>query len=58
MTRSAGLIQSNTQVYRIYSRRLSNPADPDIFITAARKLTSFLSDQRAYYTEAQQPVRP
>ena len=58
MTRSADLIQSNSQVYRIYSRRLSNPADPDIFVTAARKLTIFLSDKRAYYAEAQQPVRP
>jgi hypothetical protein len=58
MTRSASLIQSNSQVYRIYSRRLSNPADPQIFITAARKLTTFLSDERAYYDEAQQPVRP
>jgi len=58
MTRSADLIQSNSQVYRIYSRRLSNPADPDIFVTAARKLTTFLADSRAYYPEAQQPVRP
>ncbi|KAI0277278.1 hypothetical protein BGY98DRAFT_980571 [Russula aff. rugulosa BPL654] len=56
MTRSASLIQSNSQVYRIYSRRLSNPADPQIFITAARKLTTFLSDERAYYDEAQQPI--
>ena len=52
------LIQSNAQVYRIYSRRLANPANTDIFITAARKLTVFLSDPRAYYAEAQQPVRP
>lgn len=35
---------------------MSNPADPDIFITAARKLTVFLSDKRAYYAEAQQPI--
>ncbi|KAH9972176.1 hypothetical protein BGW80DRAFT_398944 [Lactifluus volemus] len=53
---SAELINNNTEIFRIYSRRLSNPADADIFITSARKLTSFLSNLRAYYAEAQQPI--
>ena len=52
------LIQNNSQIYRVYIRRLSNPADQDIFITSAGKLTTFLSDRRAYYGEAQQKVRP
>ena len=57
-TISPDLIQSNSQIYRVYARRLSNPADGDIFITSAGKLAAFLSDRRAYYAEAQQLVRP
>src|SRR5712671_156902 len=58
MSMSKDLIQSNSQIYRVYYRRLANPADQDIFITSANKLTSFFSDARAYYAEAQEPVRP
>ena len=57
MAKSAALIQSNSQVYRVYSRRLANPADQDIFIITANKLSAFLSDSRAYYAEAQRSVR-
>ncbi|KAI0255054.1 hypothetical protein BJV78DRAFT_1279662 [Lactifluus subvellereus] len=56
MSKSADLIQSNSQIFRVYSRRLSNPGDADIFIASAGKLTAFLSNTRAYYTEAQQPI--
>ena len=57
MSKPADPIQSNAQIFRVYSRRLSNPADQDIFITSANKLAAFLSNSRAYYVEAQQPVR-
>lgn len=57
MRRSADLIQSNSQIYRVYARRLANPADQDIFIASVGKLTIFLSDRRAYYAEAQPLVR-
>ena len=50
-------IQSNAHIFRVYSRRLSNPADQDIFISSATKLAAFLDNRRAYYEEAQQPVR-
>ncbi|KAI9509821.1 hypothetical protein F5148DRAFT_694899 [Russula earlei] len=53
---AADLIQSNSQIYRVHSRRLANPADADIFINSARRLTTFFSDPRAYYAEAQQPI--
>ncbi|KAI0267632.1 hypothetical protein BC834DRAFT_52865 [Gloeopeniophorella convolvens] len=54
MSRSGdNLIQNNAQIFRVYERRLSNPADVDIFTGAASKLTKFLSNKRAYYAEAQ-----
>ncbi|KAH9953886.1 hypothetical protein BC827DRAFT_1245787 [Russula dissimulans] len=56
MMMSKDLIQSNSQIYRVYYRRLANPADQDIFITSAIKLTAFFSDVRAYYSEAQRPI--
>jgi len=57
MSKSADPVQSNAQIFRVYLRRLSNPADQDIFVTSANKLATFLSNTKAYYDEAQQPVR-
>ena len=57
MSKVADPIRTNAQIFRVYLRRLSNPADQDIFINSANKLAVFLSNTRAYYAEAQQPVR-
>ncbi|KAH9052899.1 hypothetical protein EDB83DRAFT_2676209 [Lactarius deliciosus] len=56
MSKPADPVQSNAQIFRVYSRRLSNPTDQDIFIASANKLAAFLSNARAYYVEAQLPV--
>ena len=59
MKKSTGLIhQNNLNTFRIYTRRLANPTDERFFITTAGKVTTFLSNSRAYYAEAQLPVRP
>ena len=57
MSKAADPVHSNAQIFRVYLRRLSNPTDQDIFITSAKKLAVFLSNTRAYYAEAQRPVR-
>ena len=50
-------VKTNAHIFRVHARRLSNPAEKDIFVTSATKLAGFLDNRRAYYEEAQQPVR-
>jgi hypothetical protein len=50
-------VRSNAHIFRVHARRLSNPTEKDIFVASATKLAGFLDNRRAYYEEAQLPVR-
>ncbi|KAH9998843.1 hypothetical protein BJV74DRAFT_189022 [Russula compacta] len=57
MKKSTDLIlQNNLNTFRIYTRRLANPTDERFFLTTAGKVTTFLSNAKAYYAEAQLPI--